>query len=398
MTCKYAIVIANGAADEPAEALGGRTPLEAANIPNIDGVVSEGRQGMVRTIPAGFAAGSDVAVLSLLGYDVHKCYTGRAPIEAVAQNIRLGHDEVVFRCNLVTVVDGELVDHAGGHIRTAEARQVIDALNAEFSAEPVRFHAGLSYRHLMVISDSSVLDTACIPPDAIQSERAADYTAKGPGAERINAIARRASAIAASHDVNLVREDLEEMPANAVWLWGQGVTPILPRFRRRFGVVGAVVGAVDLMRGLAKLAGLAWADVAGASGDLGTDTSAKGRAAVDALDENDLVVVHVEAPGEAALMGDVDAKVEALERIDADIVGPLLGRLREYDQWRILIAPDHVATTAGRRVVGQAVPFCMAGPGVPRGLHGLRFGESVAAATDFHIERGCELMEFFLRR
>lgn len=398
MTPKYAIIIINGGADDPHEALANRTPLEAAATPVLDEIAASGRRGTVRTIPDGFVPGSDVAALSLLGYDPVKYYTGRAPIEAVARNIRLGPDDVAFRCNLVTVVDGEMVDHAAGHIRTAEAAQIIDALNAEFDGDDVRFHTGLSYRNLMIIRDPGMLDLATIPPHAIFGERVDGYRLKGRGAGRLNAIIDRADAVVAAHEVNLVRRDLGETPASAVWLWSPGVTPIMRRFRQRFGLRAAAVGAVDLMRGLAKLLGLSWIEVPGATGDLDTDYLAKGGAAGEALADHDLVVVHIEAAGEAGHAGDVEAKSAALERIDADIVRPVLDRLRTYDDWRILVAVDHPTPCARRTITETAPPFCMAGFGVSRGVGPPRFHERAAEASDLRIERGCDLMEYFLRR
>lgn len=398
MTTKYAILIPAGAADESLEELAGRTPLEAADIPHTDSIVAEGRIGTVRHIPAGLVPGGDVAAMTLLGYDATRYYTGRAPIEAVARNVKLGADDVVFRCNLVTIMDGEMVDHAAGHIRGHEALRIIEDLNVEFDGEGVRFHSGLSYRNLVVVSDPSVLDVACIPPHVIQGEPVADYPPKGRGAERIAEIMRRANEIVSNHEINLVRKDLGETPSNAIWVWGQGVTPIMRRFRQRFGVAAAAVGAVDLMRGLAKLLGLAWIDVSGVTGDVDTDFAAKGRAAAKALDEFDLVVVHLEAPGEAAHSGLVEEKVRALERFDADIVGPVLDKLYAFDPWKVLVATGQQVLSAERTATAEPTPFCMAGPGVSRGIQQEQFNERLAVESDLHVDRGHDLMEYFLRR
>jgi 2,3-bisphosphoglycerate-independent phosphoglycerate mutase len=409
---KYAIILIDGAADEPIETLGGRTPLEAATIPHIDGIVEEGRLGTVRTVPEGFAPGSDVATMSLLGYDVRKHYTGRAPIEAVARNIRLRDDDVVFRCNLVGIIGGEMTDFTAGHITTPEAEQIIASLNDAFGQEAnldsgfrrndvgqdIRFHAGVSYRHLMVIHDPATLDAVCMPPHDIPGEPVQDYLPKGAAGRRLREIMEQAGKIVSGHDVNLVRRDLGEVPATAIWLWGQGVMPILPRFRQRFGVRGAVIAAVDLIRGLGKLLGWTIIDVPGATGYLDTDYAAKGRYAVEALDEYDLVTVHIEAPDEAGHMGDAGAKVEALERIDEQIVGPVVEKLRTFDRWRILVAPDHPTPVGLRTHTDTAPPFCMAGTDVPRGLTQAVFCERMARQSDFHVEEGHELMDHFLRR
>lgn len=398
MNTKYVIILPDGAADEPSEALGGRTPLEVAHIPNIDSVAAVGRVGTVRTVPEGYVPGSDVATMSLLGYDVTQHYSGRAPIEAVARNIQTQPDDVVFRCNFVTIADGKMEDFTAGHIRTTEAEQIVSALNAALGTEGVRFHVGISYRNLMVIADTATLGASCMPPHDIPGEPAAEYLPKGKGSERIRRIMEQAHDVVSSHDVNHVRRDLGEAPATDIWLWGQGVVPIMPRFRQRFGVRGGVIAAVDLIRGLGKLLGWTIIDVPGATGYLDTDYAAKGRAAVAALDEFDLLTVHVEAPDEAGHMGDAGAKIEALEKIDKLIVGPVLEKLRGYDRWRILVSPDHPTPVAVKTHTSTPVPFCMAGSDVPHVLAVDRFSERVAEQSDLHIDKGHELMEFFLRR
>jgi 2,3-bisphosphoglycerate-independent phosphoglycerate mutase len=395
---KYAIILPDGAADEPVDELAGRTPLEAADIPYMDSIVEAGRIGLVRTVPSGLVPGSDVATMSLLGYDAEKHYSGRAPLEAVAQQIQLGPDEVVFRCNLTNITDGKMIDFTAGHIRTAEARQIIEALNAALQDQGVRFHPGKSYRHLMVIRDPLALEVCCMPPHDIPGEQVADYLPKGKGSGKFREIMERGSRVVAAHEVNQVRKDLGEIPATAIWLWGQGVVPIMPRFRQRFGVRGAVIAAVDLIHGLGKLLGWPLIEVPGATGYLDTDYAAKGRAAVEAIDEYDLVTVHVEAPDEAGHMGDAGAKIEALEKIDELIVGPVLEKLRTFDEWRILVAPDHPTPVAIKTHTATPVPFAMAGTGVPSGAGQDRFSERRAAESDFQIEKGCELMEHFLRR
>lgn len=394
---KYAIILPDGAADEPLEELDGRTPLEAAHLPNIDSVAASGRLGTVRTVPEGFVPGSDVATMSLLGYDIRKHYTGRAPIEAVARNVQTGPDDVVFRCNLVNITGGEMTDFTAGHIRTAEAEQIIKALNAELGSDEVQFHTGISYRNLMVIRDQTTLEASCMPPHDIPQEPVAEYLPKGKGSERLRSIMEKARRIVAEHDVSYVREDLGELPPTDIWLWGQGMVPIMPRFRQRFGVRGAVVAAVDLIRGLGKLLGWTLIDVPGATGYLDTDYAAKGRAAVKALDEFDLVTVHIEAPDEAGHMGDVGEKIAALERIDEHIVGPVLEKLRTFRNWRILVSPDHPTPIRIKTHSATPPPFCMAGSDVVRVISRSRLTERLAAQSDLHIEQGHELMEYFLR-
>lgn len=396
---KYAIILPDGAADEPLAALGDRTVLEAARIPNMDGVVEHGRIGTVRTVPEGFVPGSDVATMSLFGYDPKEHYTGRAPIEAVARNISTKPSDVVFRCNFVNIDNGNMADFTAGHIRTNEAESIIRDLNAAFANEPLRFYTGVSYRNLLVISESDALDVSCMPPHDIPGEPIEDYLPKGKAAKRIRDIMDRARTIVASHDVNHVRTDLGELPATDIWLWGQGVVPIMKRFRQKYGVRGSVIAAVDLIRGLGKLLGWTQIEVPGATGYLDTDYAGKGRAAVQALDEYDLVAVHIEATDEAGHQGDMAAKIDALEKIDSLIVEPVLDKLQTFDEWRILIAPDHPTPVGRRTHTADPPPFCMAGTNVPKGPSGHdRFCERMARGSGLHIEAGHELMEYFLRR
>jgi 2,3-bisphosphoglycerate-independent phosphoglycerate mutase len=394
---KYAIILPDGAADEPVPVLGDRTPLEAAEIPFMDSVVGMGRIGVVRTVPDGFTPGSDVATMSLLGYDPAKHYTGRAPIEAVARNIPIHQDDVVFRCNLVNLMHGEMTDFTAGHISSVEAAGLMKDLDAAFAGEGVRFHPGVSFRNIMTIRDPGAIDVACMPPHDIPNEPVDSYQPRGGAAKRIRDIMQRATRILAEHDINHVRSDLGEVPANAIWLWGQGVVPIMPRFRQRFGVRGASIAAVDLIRGLAKLLGWPNIDVPGATGYIDTDYAAKGRAAVAALDEYDLVAVHIEAPDEAGHMGRAEEKVKALEQIDRHIVGPVLDKLRMFDKWRILIAPDHPTPVGRRTHTDTPPPFCMAGADLPRLLAFDAFNEATAVRGDLRIDPGHELMEYFLR-
>ncbi|HPF37839.1 MAG TPA: cofactor-independent phosphoglycerate mutase [Phycisphaerae bacterium] len=398
MLTKYAIILADGAADEPVDALGGQTPLEAAVTPNIDDLVRMGRIGAVRTVPDGYSPGSDVATMSLLGYDVTKHYTGRAPIEAVARKIELKPDDVVFRCNMISVDDGDMRDFTAGHIETEESERIVADLNAAFAGEPMEFHTGVSYRNLLVMKDQSTLDAVCMPPHDIPGETIADYLPKGRAGEDLRRIMDKARDILVNHPVNAARRAAGKAIATDIWLWGQGVVPILQRFRPRYGVSGAVIAAVDLIRGLGRLIGWPIIDVPGATGFIDTDYAAKGRYAIDALNEYDLIAVHIEAPDEAGHMGDARAKVEAIERIDADIVGPLVDALKSFDRWRILVAPDHPTPVNTKTHTSEPPPFCMAGADIPAGVVEARFTEAFARQSDFQVERGHELMDHFLRR
>ncbi len=410
---KYAIVLPDGAADEPVEQLGGRTPLEAAKTPNIDWVSVNGRQGRVVTVPQGFAPASDVATLSLFGYDPRVDYPGRAPFEAVARGITVRSDQLVFRCNLVTIVDGCMEDFTAGHISQAEAAQLIADLNEQVAqptpcgtgSQPAkrkgesrscRFTVGMSYRNLMVASGVDEVKVVCTPPHDIPGQPVADHLPRGAGADWVREIMEQAHALLREHEVNMVRSDLGENAATHIWLWGHGRPRKLEPFVSRFGVKGALIGAVDLVRGIAKSVGMELLDVVGATGYLDTDYAAKGAAAVEAVESFDLTIVHIEAPDEAGHLGDADAKVEAIERIDEHIVGPVLEKLRTCEKWKILIAPDHPTPVASKVHSAVPPPFCLAGHTVHPVLS-RPFSETSAAKSDLQIDPGHELMEFFLR-
>jgi 2,3-bisphosphoglycerate-independent phosphoglycerate mutase len=391
---KYAIIIPDGAADLPIAELGGKTPLEAAHTPNMDRIAATGKVGTVRNVPKGMYCGSDVAIMSVLGYDPRQYYTGRAPLEAAAQGLTLAPDETVFRCNLITVVDGLMEDYSAGHISTGEAAALIGELNRILGGEHVKFHPGISYRHLMTFKGDMQVETT--PPHDITGKPVQQFLPTGKGADLLRTIIDRSQAILATHEINTVRRDLGENPATSVWLWGQGKMPQLPDFRSRFGVSGAAITAVDLIRGMARLIGWTNIDVQGATGYIDTNYAGKGAAAAEALDKYDLVLVHVEAPDEAGHIGNVDAKVQAIASIDQHVVGPLMTRLRkEGDDWRILVLPDHPTPCSIRTHTEAAVPFAIAGKRITA-VVGKSYSEKEAADGDLHIDHGNELMEYFL--
>ncbi len=392
---KYVIIVPDGAADEPLEQFGGKTPLEAAETPNMDRISTIGRQGLVRTVPEGMEPGSDVAQMSLLGYDPLHYYSGRAPIEAAARGIRLSLDDWVFRCNLVTIADGTMADHSAGHISTEEAGTLIDELAKHISNEHISLHKGVSYRHLMVFKGVD-FDVRTYPPHDHIGKPVEKLLPRGKGADLLIQLMNQSQQLFAGHDVNRVRQDLGENQVSSIWLWGQGRQTHLESFRKRFGVKGAAITAVDLVRGLAKLVGFDLIDVPGATGFTDTNYEGKGRAAVQALARYDLVFVHVEAPDEAAHQGDAAMKKLAIEQVDRHVAGPVLEALERYERWRILVLPDHPTPVGSGAHSGAPVPFAMAGTGVSGVLH-LGFGETHAARAGLRIEKGCDLMEYFLK-
>ena len=395
---KYAIIIPDGVADQPIEQLNGQTILQAAKLPNIDGIVADGgRMGLVQTVPKGFKPGSDVAIMSVLGYSPIKYYTGRAPLEAAAIDLQIDSDQMIFRCNLVTITDGVMADFSAGHISSAEARTLIDHLNQHLADDKTRFYAGVSYRHLMVTGPArQFAKLTTTAPHDITGLPAKDHLPTRSGSKQLRSLMIRSGQLLADHEVNHVRGDLGENPANSIWLWGQGQAPTMPAFKDRFDLNGAVITAVDLLRGLAKLIGWQIIDVPGATGYIDTNYQGKGAAACEALDRYDLVCVHIEAPDEAGHSGDYEAKLEAIEQIDRHIVGPVLGKLQTFGQWRIMILPDHPTPVDVRTHTSQPVPFVIAGSGVS-GLGKETFDENQAQQSDLRVERGWELMEYFLK-
>jgi 2,3-bisphosphoglycerate-independent phosphoglycerate mutase len=332
-------------------------------------------------------------MLSVVGYDPTECYTGRAPLEAAAQDIQVADDEFIFRCNLVTVVEGVMQDNTAGHISTEEASAILAQLS-EAIGDDARFYAGVGYRHLMTLKGEGRATTT--PPHDILGKSVASHLPRGKGAGRLKELMAESEELLATSEINEIRRDLGENPATGIWLWGQGKMPHLQSFRDRYEVSGAAITAVDLVRGLAKLIGWEVTEVEGATGYLDTNYAGKGSAAVAAIDRHDLVFVHVEASDEASHSGDPKAKVEAIEQIDRHIVGPLLDRLRaEGNEWRMLVLPDHPTPCSIRTHTADPVPFALAGKGIDSIVHD-PFSEAVAANADLHIDPGCELMEFLL--
>jgi len=395
LTTKYAIIIPDGAADEPLEQFAGQTVLEAAEIPNMDKVSTLGRQGLVQTVPDGMEAGSDVAQMCLLGYDPSRYYSGRAPIEAVARNIKLSLEDWVFRCNLVTIADGKMADHSAGHISTAEAGNLIKELDEKLGNNQMTFHVGVSYRHLLVFKGID-FDVQTYPPHDYIDKAIEKILPRGKGADLLIDLMARSQQLFENHDINKVRRDLGENQVSSIWLWGQGKKAQMERFQKRFGIKGAAITAVDLVRGLAKLIGFDLIDVPGATGFIDTNYQGKASAAIEALENYDIVFVHIEAPDEAGHNGNAEMKKKAIEQIDKHIVGPVLEALQKYESWRILVMPDHPTPVRTCAHSHEPVPFAMAGDSVTGILH-TTFGETNAARSGFRIENGFELMEYFLK-
>jgi len=392
---KYAIIVPDGAADEPLEEFGNKTVLEAAETPNMDKISTQGRQGLVRTIPEDMEPGSDIAQMSLLGYDPRTFYTGRAPIEAVARNIKLSKDDWVFRCNLVTIADGKMADHSAGHISTEEAKSLIIELNEQLGNEKFQLYPGVSYRHLLVFKGLD-FDVQTYPPHDCIGRKIEKILPRGKGAEILIDLMARSQQLFINHDINRVRKDLGENQVSSIWLWGQGKKTLMESFQKRFGLKGATITAVDLARGLSKLIGFDPIEVPGATGFVDTNYEGKASAAIEALDKYDLVFVHIEAPDEASHKGSAELKKKAVEQIDKYIVGPVLEAMQNYESWRILVMPDHPTPVSSKAHSSEPVPFAMAGDNISGILH-TTFSEANAAESGFKIDNGFEIMEYFLK-
>ncbi len=396
---KFAILVPDGMADEPVKQLGDKTPLEAAKTDNMDYLAQHGLSGLVQTIPDGMASGSDVGNLALLGYDPTKNFSGRAPLEAANLGIMLADDEVALRCNLVNIRDGKMFDYSAGHITTEEAKTLIEDLQRGIAAPEVRFYAGKSYRHLIVIktlSVESLLRVKTTPPHDIVNQSISKYFPSGGQNQILLNLMQRSQAILKDHPVNKMRLDAGLNPADMIWIWGQGGRPHLPAFKSRYGLSGSVISAVDLVNGIGRLVGLQVLSVPGANGYYDTNYKGKADYAVQSLKTNDFVYVHVEAPDEAGHNGDWKAKKECIERFDKDVVGTLLDYARKVKTARILVAPDH-PTPVGKRVhTKDPVPFVMYGQGITPNA-AKSYSESAAAKTKVKFSSGEELIRSFLK-
>lgn len=397
---KYAIIIPDGCADEPQEALGGKTPLEAAHLPAMDAVAAAGVVGRANNVPESLPAGSDVANLSLLGYSPLEHFTGRAPLEAAAQGIALGPADWAVRCNLVTIEDQMMRDFTAGHISSEEAAALLRTLQERIGSERLQFYPGVSYRNLLVYRGEGQpapfsMDTRTTPPHDLTDKSVQDDYPRGPGSDLLNQLMADSVSVFADHPINATRRQAGKLPATNIWLWGLGCTPKLPSFAERYGVRGAMITAVDLLRGLAELLGWRRIEVPGATGYTDTDYAAKGRYAVEALQEVDLVCVHVEATDEASHEGDGAAKVKALEAIDRHIVGPVYEALKGYGQFRILVSPDHPTPLRTKTHSHGYVPWAMAGTGIEADNLS-HYDDPTAARSSQVFEEGWKLMARFL--
>lgn len=390
-------------ADYPLPELGGLTPLQYAGTPYMDSLARRGRLGTVQTIPSGLVPGSDVANLSLLGYDPARFYTGRAPLEAASMGIALREDDVVYRCNLVTLSEAPdyssrvMLDHSAGDISAAEAGELVQEIQHRLADTGYEFYAGLGYRHLMVWRAGRE-DIVTTPPHDILDQAIGKYLPRGDGGEVLVSLMEQSSILLADHPVNRRRVAGGQPPANSCWLWGQGRRPNLPSFVSKYGLQGAVISAVDLVKGLGVCVGLKVVPVAGATGNIHTNFRGKARAALEQLEAGkDFIYLHVEAPDEAGHHGDVFTKIQAIEKIDAQVIGELLAGLENNFDFRLLVLPDHLTPVRLRTHVAEPVPFIFYDAARPQDGPAGGYSEAGAAASGWHLAGGPALMDYFIR-
>lgn len=401
---KYVIIVGDGMADYPVKSLGGKTPLMVARTPYMDWMAKQGEIGLVRTIPDGFNPGSEIANLSIFGYNPIRYYTGRGPLEAASLGVKLAADDIAFRCNLVTLkFQGNKIvmeDFSAGHITNEEAKKVIIDLNKEMATNEIRFYAGVSYRHLMVLKNgaakfSNLEKLEITPPhDLIGKEISAFFPQMR---EPILTLMKESQQLLKNHPVNQAREAKGLPPANSIWLWGQGPSPKMITLKERFGMDGYVISAVHLIKGIGILAGLEVLEVPGITGYFDTNYDGKAQYALKGLKEKDFVYVHVEAPDEAGHMGDLRLKIEAIEVFDEKIVGAILKGIKEFKRYKVLVLPDHPTPLSVRTHTADPVPYVIySNEDAATSAHGKTFDEVSAGLSGISVEKGFELIKRFL--
>ncbi|NQT04426.1 MAG: cofactor-independent phosphoglycerate mutase [Dehalococcoidia bacterium] len=393
---KYVVLIMDGAAGYPIPERGGKTSLELAKTPNLDALAKEGTLGLARTVPPGMEASSACACMSVLGYDPEIYYKGRAGIEARSMGIPIGDGEVVFRCNLVAVKDGRMWSYSSGYIGTGEAHSLIDTLNKTLGSDEVQFYPGVSYRHICKIrGHEETLRAECTSPHDIPGKEIGEFLPRGQGSEILRDLMARSEAVLTNHAVNRERVARGDIPATMLWLfWGSSRLPDMPSFQGRYGLRAAMTSGVDLLNGLAQLAGMVVLEIPGVADNQDNDYAAQAKGAIAALSAHDLVVVHIEAPDEASHDRAIDAKIDAIQKIDGEVVS----RLRSFPgDIRLLVMPDHPTPITLQTHTDDPVPFLLWGKGVtPNGAG--RFTEAEAKGTGLSLEKGYKIMERFVQK
>lgn len=392
---KYAVILGDGMSDYPVDELNGRTPLMCAKKPGMDAMAGKAlHYGLSQTTYPELPAGSDVANLSALGYDPHIYYTGRGPLEAGSMGVALKPDDIAFRCNLITIDDNNIVDYSAGHITSQEAAELMRFLDSEFGTDKIRFYPGISYRHLLVINKFTPF-TSCTPPHDVVGQPFRDNLPKGEGSEELIRLIEKSWDLLKDHPVNKKRMSNGKKPANSIWPWGQGKTPDMPLFKEKYNIKGAVISAVDLIKGLGVFAGLEIINVPGATGYLDTDYSAKAKYALDSLETNDFVFIHVEAADEASHEGRLKEKIKAIEEIDEKIVIPMLEGMKKFGEYKIMVLPDHPTPLCIKTHAKDPVPYIIYYSG-HNGKTNKAYDEK-SMADGKYISEGHRLMDLFIK-
>jgi len=397
---KYLLVVGDGMADYPVPELYGKTPLQVANKPNMDMIAAKGRNGLLKTVPDGLTPGSGTAILSVLGYDPTRYYTGRGPFEAAARNIKLDENDVAYRCNLITEKNNKIIDYSADHITNSEAAELIETLkNKMEKPNSIEFFAGLSYRHFLVIRNYILEIVECTPPhDAIGMEISeilpkAETEDAASTADLLSRMILDSKKVLENHPVNVARRKSGKRPANMIWPWGGGKTPVMPTFKEKYDVGSAVISAVDLVKGIGVYAGMKIVEVPGATGLYDTDYEAKADFALEALENNDMVFVHVEAPDEAGHSKDYELKVKTIEDLDKRLLGRLLDGLNE--ECVVAVLPDHPTPIKVGTHTRDPVPFTIYFPAI-KGDSVKRFDEDSAKKGKFGLVEDNKFMSLFL--
>ncbi len=401
---KYLVVLYDGMADYPVPALNGRTPMEVAVKPNFDSLGKRGTVGIVKTVADSLKPGSDVANLSALGYDAEKCYTGRSPLEAVSIGVDLMNDDVTMRCNVVTLSDDErfedktMVDYSAGDISSEEAAEIIKTVQEHFGNDIFKFYNGVSYRHCLVWHGGTTDLGDMTPPHDISGKVVGEYLSKSDNAKELISMMKESYELLKNHPVNLKRIAHGKKPANAIWLWGEGTKPVLESFEDKFGLKGSIISAVDLLKGIGGCAKMNTPEVDGATGYIDTNFEGKAKAAVEEFDNGqDFVYIHIEAPDECGHRNEPENKVKAIEIIDKKVLPVVIDALEKYDDYKIMILPDHPTPIVTMTHARDPVPFMIYHKnGEKQGVETVT--EATAKETGIYFASGAELMKFFLNK
>lgn len=402
---KYLVLLCDGMADEPNEALGNSTPMEKANKPCMDSLAAKAEVGIVKTVAEGLKPGSDVANLSVLGYEPAVYYSGRSPLEAASIGIDLKDTDVTLRCNLVTLSDDEdyenktILDYCADDISSEEAKILIEYIQEKLGNDVFRFYPGVSYRHCLVWSNGNPHPGVLTPPHDITGKVITDYIPKGEAVDELYDLMKKSYDLLKDHPVNQARIARGKRPANSIWLWGEGTKPLLDNFSEKFGIKGSMISAVDLLKGIAICAGMNSVDVEGATGYLDTNFDGKCKAAIEEFKNGaDLVYVHVEAPDECGHRGEIENKVKAIEMIDEHILGPVVEFLKGYDDFAVLVCPDHPTPLSIRTHTSTPVPYLIYDSKNEINSGVKVFCEKEARETGNYIEKGFTMMNYFLTK